>query len=69
VHAHGLGHFGSSLNIFVAFPWYPSESHRGQVVNSTTATTFAITYLTGFLRLRLARTLKSSTAAENAMAK
>ena len=36
VHAHGLGHFGLSLDIRACLA-IPSESHRGQVVNSKAA--------------------------------
>ena len=42
-----------------------SEGHRGRVVNSQAS----LAYLSVLLRLRRASVLKSSTAAENAMAK
>jgi hypothetical protein len=46
-----------------------NESHRSRVVNSTAAPMAFTDQLTVPLRLRLASTLKNSTAAENTIAK
>ncbi len=63
VHAHRLGH-----QFLLALLDSNGKLSRPRCQHGT-AKTLPDAYLTAFLRLRLASTLKASTAAENAMAK